>query len=326
MKAVIADAGTPVVIKMDAPEPGPGEVQLSVAATAINRADLMQALGFYPPPAGVTDVLGLECAGVVSAVGAGVAPELLGQRRCALLAGGGYAERVTVPVGHTLEVPEGFTFSQAAALPEVIATCYLNLYKEAAAAPNERVLIHAGASGIGTCAIQLCKAFSNPCFVTVGSEEKLQQCLDFGADAGWNRSQGSFAEAVAEWSQGEGANVILDPVGGNYLACNQASLAVDGRLVLIGLMGGASAELNMGIMLMKRQRFIGSTLRARSNAFKTELIAELETKVWPLLDDGQLQAVIDSEFALDDVAAAHEHVASNQTIGKVILTVSNEHA
>ncbi|MEC9482723.1 MAG: NAD(P)H-quinone oxidoreductase, partial [Halomonas sp.] len=229
----------------------PDEVRIRVAWAGMNRADLMQRAGNYPPPPGASEILGLEVSGTVIEAGARVERFGPGQKVCALLAGGGYAEEVVVHQCQVLPVPQGYGLREAAALPEVFATAWLNLFMEGALRPGERVLLHAGASGVGTAAIQLCRAFGHPCFVTVGSERKLEQCLALGADAGWNRHQGSFVEAVRNWG---GADMILDPVGAGYLADNQQVLNTDGRLVLIGLMGGRKAELDMGRMLMKRQR------------------------------------------------------------------------
>lgn len=269
--------------------------------------------------------MGLECAGVVKQVGRRVTQLREGDEVCALLAGGGYAEQVLVPAGQVVSIPRGLNMQQAAALPEVVATAYLNIFLEAKAVKGERVLLHAGASGVGTAAIQLCKVMGNPCFVTAGSQEKIDFCISLGADGGYDRHQnpsdGSFVDAVREWSDGDGADVILDPVGGAYLANNQACLAEDGRLVIIGLMGGVEGNLNLGRMMVKRQRLIGSTLRARSVATKTRLMQHLKTHIWPMVDSGQLKPVVDSVMSITDIEAAHQHVASNSTQGKVVLTI-----
>ena len=250
-------------------------------ATAINRADLAQRAGAYPPPPGASSILGLECAGEVVGVGEGVSRYVVGDRVCALLAGGGYAELVSAPAGQTLRIPRGLSFEQAAALPEVFATAYLNLFIEARLAVGERVLLHAGASGVGTAAIQLCKINHSPCYITAGNAEKVARCVALGAAGGADRHAGSFADHVPAWTDGAGFDVILDPVGAGYLKANLRSLRADGRLVVIGLMGGAVAELELGLMMMKRLRVIGSTLRARTIAANSAVMDELEKVVWP---------------------------------------------
>src|SRR5690606_7742234 len=235
---------------VEQPDPGPvgaDEVRIQVAWAGVNRADLVQRAGFYPPPPGASPILGLEVSGVISEVGADVTRFAVGDQVCALLAGGGYAEQVVVSELQVLPVPDGLGLREAAALPEVFATAWLNLYMEGQVQPGERVLLHAGASGVGTAAIQLCRTFGNPCFVTVGGPEKINACQALGADAGWNRNDGSFVEAVKAWG---GADMILDPVGGDYIPQDQAVLNIGGRLVLIGLMGGRKTEVDLGLMLM----------------------------------------------------------------------------
>lgn len=304
--------------------PGPlesGQVRLRVAWAGVNRADLMQRAGHYPPPPGESEILGLEVSGTVTEAGSGVERLRVGDKVCALLAGGGYAEEVVVDARQVLPVPEGLGLRQAAALPEVYATAWLNLFMEGALAAGERVLLHAGASGVGTAAIQLCRAFGHPCFVTVGSEEKLAACRALGAEAGWNRHDGSFVEAVKAWG---GADMILDPVGASYLADNQQVLNADGRLVLIGLMGGRTSELDMGRMLMKRQRLIGSTLRGRPPAAKGAILDALLTHVWPRLVSGELKPLVDRTWPITEAEAAHEHMKRDANIGKVLLSVSGE--
>lgn len=297
------------------------EVSICVAWAGINRADLVQKAGHYPPPPGVTDIPGLEVSGTIIACGAKVEQFRQGDRVCALLAGGGYAEEVRVDARQVLPLPEGIGLREGAALPEVFSTAWLNLFMEGQLRKGERVLLHAGASGVGTAAMQLCNAFENPCFVTLGSEQKLARCLELGADAGWNRHNGSFVEAVNEWG---GADVILDPVGGNYLADNQQVLNADGRLVLIGVMGGGSAELDMTQMLMKRQRVIGSTLRSKSPAAKGAILEALYTHVWPLLSNGKVSTLIDRTWPISEVEEAHAHMQSDASIGKVLLAISDE--
>lgn len=303
------------------PDLGDGEIRVQVKASAVNRADLAQRTGGYPPPPGASPILGLECSGVVTEVSSGVAGFSVGDEVCALLAGGGYAEQVVVPAGQALPVPKGISLVEAAALPEVFATAYLNLFGEAALARGERVLLHAGASGVGTAGIQLCNAFGNPVFVTAGADDKIERCMSLGAAGGSNRHDGSFADHVEGWTDGKGFDVILDPVGASYLEANIGSLAIDGRLVLIGLMGGAKAELALGLMLMKRLRVIGSTLRARPLEAKAKLMAELQERVWPLIESGEIKPIIEEVIPMAEAERAHELIAGDTTFGKVLLAV-----
>ena len=298
-----------------------GEVVIEVHATAVNRADLSQRGGGYAPPPGASNILGLECSGTVSEVGEEVGSFHVGDEVCALLAGGGYAEYVSVPAGQVLPKPRRLSMIEAAALPEVIATAYLNIYLEANAQFGETVLIHAGASGVGTAAIQLCKALGNPCFVTVGSDEKVRACVVLGATAGCNRHTEKFSSRVLDWTEGNGVDVILDPVGANYLASNLKCLAMDGRLVVIGLLGGAETVLSLGPLMMKRQRVIGSTLRARPIEEKSRIMAELKTRVWPRIDSGEITAVIERVIRVEEAQQAHELLATDQTFGKLVLAV-----
>jgi len=302
------------------PEPAGNEVQIEIHATAINRADLMQRKGMYPPPPGASDIMGLECAGEVISFGADVKGFKAGDRVCALLAGGGYSEVVTVDAGSVLPLPNGLSMEQGAGLPEVFATAWLNIFMEAGLQPGEKVILHAGASGVGTAAIQLCKAFGSKTFVTVGGEDKLTACLELGAAAGSNRHEGSFVDKARAFAP-EGVGVILDPVGGSYFADNLNLLGLGGRLVLIGLMGGAQTEINLGFMMIKRLRVIGSTLRARPLLEKAAVMAQLHEQVWPKIESGEIRAIVDTVFPIQQTAAAHELVASDKTIGKVILSV-----
>ena len=298
------------------------EVLIHIKASAINSADLLQRSGNYPVPPAASPILGLECSGEIEEVSENVDNFKKGDAVCALLAGGGYAEKVSVPSGQVLKIPKGFSFEQAAALPEVFATAYFNLYMEASLSEGEKALIHAGASGVGTAAIQICKAKGNPCFVTAGTKEKISRCIELGAEGGTVRNVENFADAVAKWTDNNGVQVILDPVGANYLEDNMKSLSLEGRLVMIGLMGGAKASINLGLLMMKRLRIIGSTLRAQPIAKKTEIMNNLKEKVWPSLESGDIKPIIDTVIPIDEVDRAHKLMESNQTFGKVILKVN----
>ena len=304
------------------PELKQGEVLIEVSASAINRADLMQRRGLYPPPAGASPILGLECSGIVTQVSETVDRFKEGDPVCALLAGGGYAQKVAVDQGSVLPVPAGLTLLEAASLPEVYATAWLNLFIEAGLRPGEKVILHAGASGVGTAAIQLCKAFGSLSFVTAGSEEKLAFCRSLGATDGFNRHDGSFLKAAKAFSGAVGVDVVLDPVGGAYLEDNLNVLSLYGRLVLIGLMGGSNREINLGQLMVKRLRIIGSTLRARSLIEKAAIIKDLQEQGWPKISEGEIRPVIDKVFPMQAAAEAQDWVATDQTIGKVILTNS----
>lgn len=298
-----------------------GTVKIRVHATAINRADLLQRAGGYPPPPGASPIMGLECAGEVIEIGEGVQRCKVGDHVCALLAGGGYAEEVIVPAGQVLPVPNGLSMVEAAALPEVFATAYLNLYMEGALQAAEKVIVHAGASGVGTAAIQLLAQSNNPVFVTVGSAAKLQNCIELGAAAGSVRHEGSFADAARQWAGDAGVDVILDPVGGQYLMDNLNLLGLGGRLVLIGLMGGAVTEINLALLMGKRARVVGSTLRARPISEKAAVMDQLAKNVWPGIESGAIKPIIEAEFPIHKVAEAHALMASNNTVGKIVLTV-----
>ena len=264
-----------------------GEVRIRVAAAGLNRADLLQLAGNYPPPPGASDTLGLECAGIVSEVGPGCDDWQVGDRVCALLAGGGVAEEVVVDARHVLPVPEGLSLHEAAALPEVYATAWLNLFQLAGLKPGEKVLLHAGASGVGSAAIQLCKAFGSSCWVTVGSQQRLAYCESLGASGGAIRDKDGL-KVADDFGPFE---VILDPVGASYAALNLKLLALDGRWVNIGMMGGRKAEVDMALVLGKRIQLIGSTLRNRDDLFKAELLRDLRQHVWPLFSEGRLKPV-----------------------------------
>jgi putative PIG3 family NAD(P)H quinone oxidoreductase len=314
MKALQGVEGQVEWAERPAPQCGAGEIRIRVAAAGLNRADLLQRAGHYPPPRGVTDILGLECAGVVSEVGEGSAWKV-GDRVCALLAGGGMAEEVVVDGRHALPVPRGLSLLEAAVIPEVYATAWLNLYRLGALQPGDKVLLHAGASGVGSAAVQLCKAF-NPCWVSVGSAERLAYCEALGAQGGALR--GETLESLRDFAP---FDMILDPVGAKYAALNLQLIGNDGRWVMIGLMGGRKGELDFGSLLAKRVQLIGSTLRSRDLDYKAGLMAELQEKVWPLLESGQLSPRLEASFPVRDVEAAFAALASNTVSGKVALVI-----
>ncbi|SDU29485.1 NAD(P)H-quinone oxidoreductase [Geopseudomonas guangdongensis] len=297
------------------PECDVGQIRIKVAAAGLNRADLLQRNGLYPPPPGVTEVLGLECSGVVVEAGAG-SRWRVGDRVCALLAGGGMAEEVVVDARHALAVPEGLGLIEAAALPEVYATAWLNLFQLARLQPGEKVLLHAGASGVGSAGIQLCKAFGSPVWVSVGSRERLDYCEALGAEGGVIR--GDTLDGLRDFAP---FDVILDPVGASYGELNLKLLNQDGRWVVIGLMGGRKAQLDLALLLGKRIQMIGSTLRNRDAEFKAQLMAELEQFVWPLFAEGRLKPQLERSYPIEDAAAAFEALASNEVRGKLVLVV-----
>nr|WP_246533328.1 NAD(P)H-quinone oxidoreductase [Pseudomonas lalucatii] len=293
-----------------------GEIRIRVAAAGLNRADLLQRAGLYPPPPGASAALGLECAGIVSEVGAGCDWQV-GDRVCALLAGGGMAEEVVVDGRHALPLPEGLSLAEAAVVPEVYATAWLNLFQLAGLKPGEKVLLHAGASGVGSAAIQLCKAFGNPCWVSVGSAERLAYCESLGAQGGVLR-EGDGLQALRDFGP---FDVILDPVGGNYAALNLELLAQDGRWINIGLMGGRQAELDLALLLGKRIQLIGSTLRSRDEQFKADLLRELQQQVWPLFAEGRLKPQLMRSFPPEEAELAFAELAGNQVSGKLALLI-----
>ncbi|MBU2874592.1 NAD(P)H-quinone oxidoreductase [Marinobacter salexigens] len=293
-------------------------VAIDVVWSAVNRADLSQRAGVYPPPPGASEILGLEVSGRISAVGEAVTGFAPGDEVCALLTGGGYATQVVAPAAQVLPIPKGFSLKKAAALPEVYATAWLNLYQEADLRPGERVLLHAAGSGLGTAVIQIATAFGNPVFATAGDDEKLEVCRKLGATGTWNRKNGSFVDAVKSWG---GVDMALDPVGGSYIKDDQKVLSADGRIVLIGLLGGRFAEVDLGLMLVKRHKLIGSTLRSRSVADKERVMQDLYRHVWPLLVAGQIEPVIDSVWPIEQAEEAMAHVAANKNTGKVLLQI-----
>jgi len=325
MKAirVQGEKDNPTLVWGEADEPvcGPDEVIVDVRAAAVNRADLWQARGHYPPPFGASEILGLEMAGVVREVGAAVQAFGAGDRVCALLPGGGYAERVSVPAGMLLRLPDDWSFAQGAAVPEVWYTAFINLFDEGALKAGETALIHAGASGVGTAAIQLAVDAGARAFATAGSADKVARCRELGAELAVNYKEQDFVAEVMAATDGAGVDVILDPVGGGYLARNVALLKPFGRLVNIANLGGSKGELDMGRVLGRRLRIIGSTLRGRPAAEKIAITRRFEEQVWPKLADGRLRPIIDRVFPIAEAGAAHAYVLANRNIGKVILEI-----
>ena len=306
--------------------PGPGEVLVRVDAAGINRADLMQAAGKYPPPPGASEILGLEVSGTVAEVGEQVDRWSIGQPVCALLAGGGYAEYVAVPEGQVMPVPDTVELHQAAALPEVACTVWSNLVMTAGLAAGQVVLIHGGSSGIGTHAIQVARALDCRVAVTAGSTPKLDLCRELGAEIVINHRDEDFVERVREATDGAGANVILDIIGAAYLDRNVDALAIGGRVVVIGMQGGVKAELNIAKLVAKRAGVIGTTLRARpvqGPGSKSEIVDEVVRNVWPMVADGRVRPIVGAEFPIEQAAAAHELLNSGEVAGKVLLRVAN---
>lgn len=303
----------------DVPDPvaSDGEVVVEVAAAAVNRADLLQRMGLYDPPAGSVPYPGLECSGRIAEVGPGVAGWSVGDEVCALLAGGGYAEKVAVPAGQLLPVPEGVDLVTAAALPEVAATVWSNVFMVAHLRPTETLLVHGGSSGIGTMAIQLGKAVGARVAVTAGSAEKLDACRELGADVLINYREQDFVAELGE----DGADVILDLIGAKYLDRNIDALAVNGRLVVIGMQGGVQAELNLAKLMAKRGAVAATTLRSRPPAEKAAIVAAVREHVWPLIEAGTVRPVVDRALPLVQAAEAHRLMESSTHIGKILLTV-----
>lgn len=323
---VVSQPGGPEVLKLEeVPDPvlADGEVLVDVTAAGVNRADLMQRQGFYPPPPGAPPYPGLECSGRITAVGPGVTGLAPGDTVCALLAGGGYAAQVAVPAVQVLPVPAGLTVTEAAALPEAACTVYANVFMAARLAPGETLLVHGGASGIGTMAIQLAHARGARVACTAGSLEKLRRCLELGADLAIDYTREDFGAAIAEFTAGRGADVILDIMGAAYLARNVAALATGGRLVVIGLQGGAVGELDLGTMLMRRLTVHAASLRARPVQEKAVVVAGVRAEVWPLVESGEIRPVIDTVLPLADAARAHQLMEAGGHVGKIILTASD---
>lgn len=325
MKAIHVDTtqpGRPLVWQETAdPVCGPEEVLVDIYAAALNRADLAQRAGNYPPPPGASEVIGMEMAGEIIQLGENVSGWQVGDRVCALLPGGGYAERVTVPQQMLMPIPNQWTYEQAGAMPEVYLTAFVNMYMEANLQPGEIGLVHGGASGVGTAAIQLLQATGNPVIVTAGSPEKCAACLTLGAALAVNYKAEDFAEKVRAFTNGAGVDVILDIAGADYLARNLSLLKLKGRLVFIALLSGSQAGIDLSLLQRRRLRLIGSLLRSRSLAEKIDIKEKFMARFWPLLEAGKILPVIDSVYPIAQVNEAQQRMAENKNIGKIVLQI-----
>lgn len=324
MRAVVArEGGGPEVLEVvDRPDPapGPGEVVLDVAAAGLNRADLLQRQGFYPPPPGASDVLGMECSGTVAAVGDGVTGWSVGDQGCALLSAGAYATKVALPVGQLMPVPAGVDLVTAAALPEVACTVWSNVFMVAGLRPDETLLVHGGAGGIGTFAVQLAAAFGARVLTTAGTPEKRALVRELGAEIAIDYREEDFVEVVKEATDGSGADVILDNMGASYLARNVTALADKGRLVIIGMQGGTKAELDINALLRKRGAVIATALRSRPAEDKAAICASVVEHVWPLVADGSVRPLVHAALPLEQASEAHALMESGEHSGKILLT------
>lgn len=321
MKAIIVSENKELIwADSEKPEILDNEVLIKIKATAVNRADVVQKNGFYPPPLGASEILGLECSGIIEAIGKNVKKRKVGEQVCALLAGGGYAQYASCPEEQAIPTPEGISLTNSASLPEVFATCWLNLFHEANMKENDIVLLHAGASGIGTAAIQLCNLFNCKSFVTASTHEKISYCIKLGAENGSLRSNKPFDD-VKNWAP-DGVDIILDPVGGSYFQDNLNVLSIEGRLLLIGLMGGTKSEINLGQVLMKRQKIIGSTIRARSSIVKGKVMNDLLEKVWPHFKSKKIKPIIYKTMSIENANQAHEIMEKDENIGKLVLEIN----
>lgn len=319
----ISQHGNPDVLQITTlprPHPGPDDVLIKVAAIGVNRADILQRRGLYPPPPGASPLMGLEVAGTVVEVGQNVRRPVVGENVCALLSGGGYAEYCVAPAGQCLPIPKGLTMEEAAALPESLFTVWINLFERGQLKPGESVLVQGGSSGIGVVAIQLASAFGCTVYTTAGNPEKCLACEALGATRAINYKTEDFVEVITDVTNGRGVDVILDIVGGDYVAREVTILAEDGRLSFVGTMGGNLASFNIRDVLSRRLTLMGSTLRPRSVAFKAGIARALEEHVWPLIEDGKIKPVIYKVFPFQDVAQAHRLIESSEHIGKVVLT------
>ena len=326
MQAIaIAEPGGPEVLRLEerpVPRPGPGQVLVEVAFAGVNRPDVLQRLGRYPPPPGASPIPGLEIAGEIVALGEAVPAELLGRKVCALVTGGGYAEYCVAGANHCLPVPEGLSLAEAAAMPETLFTVWHNVFERGFARDGETLLVHGGTSGIGTMAIKLGKLFGLRVVVTCGSEAKCDAARVLGADYAINYRTDDFVAAVNRITAGKGAELCLDMVAGDYTQRNLDSLGENGRLVTIAVLGGAQATINVAALMVKRQTLTGSTLRGRSDAFKALLADEIARTVWPLVGDGALRPALDRTFALAEAAAAHARMEAGAHVGKIVLEVA----
>lgn len=326
MRAVtIAEPGGPeqlVWSTVPDPEPGPGEVLIETAATAVNRADIMQRMGFYDPPPGVTAVPGLECSGRIAAVGPGVTGFVVGDAVCALLAGGGYAERVVVPAGQVAPVPPEIGLLDAGGLMETACTVWSNVYMLAGLQPGQTLLVHGGSSGIGTTAIQIAHALGSRVVVTVGSKDKQEFCLGLGADVAVNYREQDFVEEVRAATGGAGADVVLDNMGAKYLDRNVAALAPHGKLVVIGLQGGVKGEVNLSTLLGKWGSVHATSLRSRPSDQKAAIVGATQAALWPLIEAGRFRVVVDRVLPVEEAAEAHRVVEASTHVGKVLLDVA----
>ena len=319
MKAiVIADKNLNWVDNED-PNCKDNEVIIKVKSTAVNRADLAQRAGLYPAPPGASEILGLECSGIIQEIGRNVVDRKVGDEVVALLAGGGYAEYVSCPEVQTLPLPKNLNLSDGAAIPEVFATCWLNLFMEGNLKKGEKVLFHAGASGIGTAGIQLCNIFQCESYITAGSEEKVEFCIDLGSNAGTVRLENSFKSFKDHCPSG--LDIILDPVGANYFEENLNNLAIDGRLIIIGILGGVNGKINIGNLLMKRQKIIGSTIRSRSIEVKGKVMNALYENIWDHFEKKIIKPIIYKKLPIREADEAHKIMENNNNIGKIILEV-----
>lgn len=319
----IAEFGPPEGLKpaeRPVPEPGPDEVLIRVAAAGVNRPDVMQRQGGYPPPPGASDIPGLEVAGTVVALGSAVDGVAVGDKVCALVAGGGYAEYCAAPAALCLPVPQGFSMAEAAALPETFYTVWTNVFQQGRLTAGESILIHGGSSGIGTTAIQLAKAFGARAYATAGSDDKCRACEELGAERAFNYRDSDFVEEVLKATDGQGVDVVLDMVGGDYVMRNLKALAVEGRLLQIAVQKGPKVpDFNILTVMMKRLNVTGSTLRPRTVAQKAVIADDLRAKVWPLLNAGTVRPVMDQSFPLAEAAAAHARMESSVHVGKITL-------
>ena len=317
--------GDPDVLRpetLPVPVPGAGQVLIKVAHAGVNRPDVIQRQGFYPPPKGASPIPGLEIAGEVVAIGEGAQPELFNQEVCALVTGGGYAEYCLARAEHCLPVPEGLPLADAAALPETVFTVWHNVFERGWASEGETLLVHGGTSGIGTMAIMLGKAFGLTVVTTCGSDGKCAAAREIGADLAINYKSEDFVQKVLGFTDGRGANLVLDMISGDYVQRNLDCLAEDGRHVTIAVLGGMQAEINMAKLMSKRQTLTGSTLRARPDQFKALLADEIHRQVWPLVEDGTIRPVMDTRFPLAQAADAHKRMESGRHIGKIVLDVA----